>query len=268
VPELIIAEEHDQVYQVWLDRGDRDLRVAHIDFHCDMRGFMIDRRRKRAFRKSEHEAGFVDVGNFLGHAIMNGIVTDLRWVHDPLGGRLYDDGGVVGYETDFLAFWHAWQHQRRGDREVPIAFEELSFANWDGPRLGEQLDIDWDALASVEYSPDHTKRLIDAFLAWDFPVIPETTFLVFSPDYSQPDRDLFEAFGEQLATKFDADIVRLGVPSSGIQANSVDPGVLVRAMTAVRQRLRRHLPDRVREMKRSMRARDPVDTVFSNTTRP
>jgi len=42
--ELIIAEEHSQLYDVWLERGYRNLSVCHEDFHCDMRGLLINRR--------------------------------------------------------------------------------------------------------------------------------------------------------------------------------------------------------------------------------
>jgi len=252
VPELIIAEQHDQVYHVWAERGVRNLRVAHVDFHCDMRGLVVDRKQQRAFRKAEHEAGFVDLGNWLGHAIMNGMVTDLLWIHDPFGGRMYDDGATVGYETDFLARWHDWQHRRRDGDDVPIAYKEIPLTDWKGPRSGEHLDIDWDALACTDYSLDYTKQLIDMFLDRDFSFIPETTFLVFSPDYSHPDRDLFEAFAEQLAAKFNADIKRLPMPEMKASLSDAEPGLLTNVKAAAKQRVRHYFPGGGRRVKRSV----------------
>jgi hypothetical protein len=241
--QIFVAEEHDQVYDIWNKQGVRNLKVAHIDFHCDMRGLMIDRSRGRAFMASKHEASFVDPGNYLGHAIMNGIVTDLRWVHGPRGGRRFDSGAVVNYETDFAAPWHRWRHGRSGGHEAPLAFRQQLLDDWEGVRPGEHLDIDWDALASVEYDADHTRDLITSFLNREFTIVPETTFLVFSPGYSQPDRALFDDFAQQLSDKFKAELVRLPMPAS-----EPAPGRLGRFL----RRARHYLPDSVRDAKRNL----------------
>ena len=209
MPEILIAEEHDRVYQVLLDRKAHNISVVHIDFHCDMRGLMIDRLKNRAYMASRYEAGFIDDGNFLSHAIMNGIVSSIRWVHDHHGGRRYDFGATVKYESDTAAFLHDFLHRLRRTREVAIAFDELSFQEWDGIHPGEVLDIDWDAIASVEYQPFHARKLMDAFLNREFPVIPETTFLAFSPEYSIPDRAMFEEFVSRLKEKFSAHVASL-----------------------------------------------------------
>ena len=210
--EILIAEEHDQVYQILFERQVQKIAIAHIDFHCDMRGLMIDRLRGIAYMASHYEATFIDDGNFLSHAIMNGIVSSIRWVHDPHGGRSHDFGGSVKYESDTTASAHGLLHRLRGGHEASIAFEELYFHDWDGVRPGEYLDIDWDAIASVEYRPSHIRKLMDDFVNRDFPVIPETTFLVFSPSYSDQDRNMFEEFAVRLKEKFSAHIVRLAKP--------------------------------------------------------
>jgi hypothetical protein len=242
--QIFIAEEHDQVYQVWQGRGDRNLKVTHIDFHCDMRGLMIDRPRGQAFMISRREARFVDPGNFLGHAIVNGIVSDLTWVHDAHGGRLCDVGAVVKYETDFTAPLHRWKNRRSTAPKRAITFRQQLLSDWTGNlQPGEHLDIDWDALASVEFEPDYSKALIEDFLARDFPVVPETTFVVFSPDYSLPDRALFESFAEDLAAKFEAELVRLPMPELATESGHV--GSLV-------QSLRRHIPPFVKDAKRNL----------------
>jgi hypothetical protein len=143
---------------------------------------------------------------------MNGIVSSIRWIHDPHGGRRYDFVGRVRYEGDVTAIAHGLLHRLRGGHEVRIAFEELYFQDWDGVQPGEYLDIDWDAIASIEYQPSHIRKLMDDFLNREFSVIPETTFLVFSPGYSHHDRNMFEEFAKRLKEKFSARIVRLPEP--------------------------------------------------------
>lgn len=237
--ELILADHHEQVYDVWKERGMRGLKVSHVDFHCDMRGVMIDRARSHAMFTSHRETTFIDRGNFLGHAIMNGIVTDLRWVHGPRGGRLYDDGGVVSYETDLLSPLHRFKHQRAGRKVAPVTYSECLLSDWPGLRPGEQLDLDWDGLASIDYEPAYRDTLIKQFLAKDFGPGPELAFLIYSPGYSDPDRSLYERFAEELADKFGAQIVRVPHKELNTQGERLSA-------------LRRLVPGQIKTLKRSV----------------
>ena len=102
--ELIVADEHSPLYDLWRERGYRNLSVCHVDFHCDMRGLLIDRKQESTLCLAKRSfMNRIDSGSFLAHAIMNGIVTGLRWVHDDFGGRKYDELYCVKYETDFTA---------------------------------------------------------------------------------------------------------------------------------------------------------------------
>lgn len=251
MPELIIAQHHEQVYAVWEQRGMRSLKVAHVDFHCDMRGLLIDRPRGRAIFKSHRESTFIDPGNFLSHAIMNGIVTDLRWVHGPQSGRRFDTGSVVGYETDFMTPWHRFKHNRSDSKEVSLNYLECLLSDWEGLRPGEQLDLDWDALASVEFDQAHKEALILQFLDRDLGAIPEIAFLTYSPGYSDPDRLLFEEFAQRLAHKFNATIARL--PHAELNTEGERLG-------ALRGLAREVLPEQMLEFKRDMAKRwRPLD---------
>lgn len=251
MPEIILAEHHDQVYPVWVERGMRGLKVAHVDFHCDMRGILIDRKTGRAMFTSERETTFIDRGNYLAHAIMNGIVADVHWVHDAHGGRAFDIGPVVAYETDMLAPWYRLKQARSGRGEVAFAFRESLLDDWPGPRPGEQLDIDWDGLASIEYEPAHRAALVAQFLAKDFAHVPELTFLVYSPGYSDPDRSLFEDFADALAEKFEADLVRL--PATELNTDGEQLGALRRVIPAPVRNAKRNL---MRRWRRFESARD------------
>ena len=225
MPEIYVGEEHSQVYDLWRERGWRGLRLSHIDFHCDMRGLLIDRRRGRAYLIDSQDARMskADSGNFLAHAVMAGIVTSVRWVHDDFGGRRYDVG-TVKYEGDLTAMPHRLVHRLERGAEVVIEYDDLSFASWDGVRRGEHLDIDWDGLASVDYDRERIARLTTALLARDFPA-PETTYLVYSPGYSHPDRTLFDDFLTKLAAKFGADVRRLP-PYTGPPHRAEATGIL------------------------------------------
>jgi hypothetical protein len=209
MPTIFIAEHHDQVLAFWKERHMTDLDVVHFDFHCDMRGIMIDRKAGNAFFVSHQDTTFVDKGNYLAHAVMDGRVTKLTWVLNENAGRRCDTGPVVSYESDALAPLLHRKHQQIGGRKVPLTYRQCLDADWGGMEPGQQLDLDWDALASVTYDEETQKRYIDAFLAKDFQHIPDITFLVYSPGYSNPERSLFHAFGEALAEKFGAQIETL-----------------------------------------------------------
>ena len=204
--ELIVAEEHSQLYDLWIKRGDRNLSVCHVDFHCDMRGLLIDRRLGKACFVAEHipYVHRLDSGSYLSHAIMNGTVSKLRWVHDDFGGRAYDYLHCVKYETDLSAL----PYRLRGmKRSAPVTYAEQTFEEWGGPFPGEYLDIDWDGIAFAEYDEQRIRRLMAEILERDFK--PEGIFLARSPGYCHPNRELFEEFIAGLEAKFQVCAVRL-----------------------------------------------------------
>lgn len=204
--DLFVAEEHSQLYDLWVERGGRQLSVCHIDFHCDMRGLLIDRRRGKARYVWQRDPWMnrLDSGSFLAHAVMQGIVSDLRWVHDDFGGRQYDDLYCVKYETDLSALPFRLPGRPGW---VPLAFTEQTFADWGGPRPGEHLCIDWDGVASIHYDEVHSRRLMAAIL--DRTIQPESIFVARSPGYCHPDPTLFDAFVAGLEKKFKTEAVRL-----------------------------------------------------------
>jgi len=204
--ELFVAEEHSQLYDLWLERGDRNLSVCHIDFHCDMRGLLIDRTRGRACFV-ERQIPYVhrlDSGSYLSHAIMNGMVVQLRWVHDSHGGREYDYLHCVKYESDPSALPYRLPGKRTW---ASLDYAEQTFEEWGGPRPGEFIDIDWDAIASAEYDEQKIRYLMAGILGRNFN--PETIFLARSPGYCHADRGLFEEFVAGLEAKFAVRAVRL-----------------------------------------------------------
>jgi hypothetical protein len=211
--EILVCEEHSQVYDSWQERGQRNLAISHVDFHCDMSGLLLHRRRGEA-RFIDGTVPGVDKphsGNFLAHAVLEGIVTSIRWVHHRRGGRKYDTG-TVKHEYDLSAVVSRCRARRADLPVVPVQFDEMTFDRWDGVREGELLNIDWDGLASIEYPESLIDRLTADFLARDLGAVPATTYVAYSPGYSHPDRDRFEAFLSALAEKLGATVERMPDP--------------------------------------------------------
>lgn len=198
--ELIVAEEHSQLYDLWVENGERDLSVCHVDFHDDMRGLLIDRKRGMA-RFVNRRVPYIharDPGSFLSHAIMEGIVTRVRWVHDEWGGRAHDSL-FVKYESDLSAL----PYRFLPGKEVTIEFSEHTFEDWGGVQPGEHLDIDWDAIAFRDYDMGRVRELMSEILDRPYPADLPRVYLVLSPGYSNPDLELFHEFIGLLEKKFD-----------------------------------------------------------------
>jgi hypothetical protein len=200
-------ERHHEVLRLWRSQDASMLRVVHLDFHCDMRGMLVDRRVHRAYRIKDRFPD-LDQGNFLTHAVMERRVESVRWVHDEPGGRA-DDVGTVKLESDLSALPHRMSIARRGVEGIPIEFEIVVARDWDGIRTGEHLDIDWDHFACTEYEPESIPERIEAFFRSMGPHLPEAAYVCYSPEYSHPSRDLFGDFVRDLASRLDATIIAL-----------------------------------------------------------
>ena len=206
---IYIVETHDQVLYLWREQAASARRILHVDFHCDLRGLLIDRPDQRAYPLREWRTG-VDQGNFLKHAVLEGHVSSIRWVHDIPGGRA-DDAATVKYESDLTAQPHRWLLKRQGQAGLPLTYEELVYTDWTGLQPGEDLDIDWDFFTALEYdySLPIIQKKVRAFFDRDFQAVPEQITVCYSPHHSHASRDQFEQFVEQLASRFGAETITL-----------------------------------------------------------
>jgi hypothetical protein len=212
MPRFIYAiESHEQALEIWRKNQIRDARLLHIDFHCDQRGLLVNRKTNRAF-KIWTRFPEVDEGNFLKHAVLEGIIRSTRWVHDEPGGRK-DDIKSVKFESDLSAQCHRAAIALKGDKGVPYRLQVLRTENWDDIEPGEILDIDWDFFAALEYPPESIKKRIDAFLSRRFTNIPEQTIVCYSPEYSHPTRNQFNDFILELANRYRAEVVEFPKPA-------------------------------------------------------
>ena len=234
-------ERHHEALLLWRRQDARNLRVVHLDFHCDMRGMLVNRAEGRAHRIRDRYPE-LDQGNFLAHAVEEGRVDAIRWVHDVPGGRA-DDIGTVRFESDLSAIPHRIALALRDDPGHPLDYEVVTSAEWTGLRDGELLDIDWDYFASLEYDPDTIPGRIERFWESVGGQTPREITICYSPEYSHDTRAGFAAFVEQLADRYDAEVDDLPKPTSdkrktGSVRSAVPSGAWSVARTAYRRTLR------------------------------
>jgi len=238
-----VCEHHDALLALWRRQDARGLRLAHVDFHDDLRGLLLDRRRGRALALGmlADRTAPVDPGNFLAHAVLEGRVDAVRWVHGLPGGRAWDLG-IVRYESDWLAWPRRVRRRVGGGAERPLEFEELLLDRWDGPRPGERLSVDWDCFASRVLSLEGVERRVAGFVERLGSTIPEDTCLAYSPDYCHPTLDRFVELVESLAGRYAQEVEWLSpglregrLRPAGIGAG-IEPGPVERVVLALRRR--------------------------------
>jgi len=207
------AETHDQVLGLWREQGLTGLRVAHVDFHCDMRGLLIDRVAQRAYRVWDLWPN-VDEGNFLTHAILEGRVSSVTWVHDYPGGRRFDVG-TVKYSSDLTALPYRLSGRIRANAGTKLEYRVVPNAWWQGPRADEFLDIDWDFFAALEFERETIGRRVERFLDRTFVETPSRVAVAYSPRYCHSSREAFRDFTSELSRRFGAELVELAEPPTG-----------------------------------------------------
>ena len=58
---IYVCEHHDAVLSHWRQRDLREIRLAHVDFHDDLRGLLVDRRRRVAYLVGAAASGAVEL---------------------------------------------------------------------------------------------------------------------------------------------------------------------------------------------------------------
>lgn len=243
---IYIAEHHHQLLELWREQNASSLRILHLDFHCDMRGLMINRRLQRSYRIWDYLPE-VDEGNFLTHAIHEGHVRSVRWVHDEPGGRQLDVG-TVKYETDLTALPYRLLNAVKGNNGIHIAYKEIQYREWTGLEDGEVLDIDWDFFASLKYPADTIGKRVDLFFKRKFDFIPEEIYVCYSSQYCHPSREEFGSFIERLEKRFNSKTMQLRTLSeTGMERSfckKMIPLPLVRLLRSLYHRAVRQLRNR------------------------
>jgi hypothetical protein len=201
---IYVCEHHDQLLPLWRRQDWRGGALAHVDFHDDLRGLLVDRRRNVAYPIGSlaREAAPLDAGNFLAHAVLEQRVDRIRWIHDLPGGRAWDVG-IVRYERDLFALPQRLRQRFAGTREVPLTFAEILLENWRGPAPGERLSVDWDCFASILLDASGISRRVESFLEKLGNTAPPETYLAYSPEYSHPTLEAFRSLASELGRRFE-----------------------------------------------------------------
>ncbi|MHC4430137.1 MAG: hypothetical protein ACYS0D_16295, partial [Planctomycetota bacterium] len=200
---IYACEHHDEVLGLWRQRDLRGLRLAHVDFHDDLRGLLVDRRRRCAYpiRGLARGRAPVDAGNFLAHAVLDERLDRVRWVHPSPGGRAWDMG-IVRYESDLFAWRDRLRHALVSGAEYALGFEEILLGEFDGLQPGEHLSVDWDCFASILQEPQGLEQRVEKFLERLGEHVPQDTYVAYSPEYSHPTLDQFKSLLDDLKRRF------------------------------------------------------------------
>jgi len=240
---IYVFEHHDRLLSLWREQDRREIRLAHIDFHDDLRGLLIDRVKGCTYPIRSLACGeaAVDPGNFLAHAVLEGRVESVRWVHGAIGGRAYDMG-IVRYESDLFALPQRLRQALTGTTCIPLEFEESLLDDWGGPTDTELLSIDWDCFASILLDAGGIEQRASGFLDRLGTQVPQDSYVCYSPEYSHPSLDAFRGFVKELSSRFDqpVDWVEPGLAQGRTRPAAVETelpsGPLGRLILALRRR--------------------------------
>lgn len=209
-PPLFVIENHDQLYHIWSQGNARSLRVCHLDFHCDLRGLLVDRAKQLAYRIPDIRSG-VDIGNFLTHAIVEGMVAGIDWIHGIPGGRACDVN-TVKYTEDISSLPYNVATRLKLLSPIPLEYSVHDIDSWLGPAAGDFLDIDWDTFAEHEIQRAELDERVEVLFAKQLEVPLSGISVCYSPGYSHDTQAEFERFVKRVEERFGAS--RVVVPET------------------------------------------------------
>lgn len=200
---LYAFDQHDQLLHIWREIGATSLNVVHVDFHCDMRGLLVDRERQQGWQIPEVRQT-LDEGNYLRYAIFEGIVSSVTWVHGTPGGRLYDVH-TVKYTSDWSSRFN--QQAINESAPIPLPYQEVEMSQWPGIEGPAFLDIDWDTFADLSLPKSEIDQRVQQFL--EKPLGNELlgVAICYSQHHSHDTRAQYNSFVRQMAERLEAEIV-------------------------------------------------------------
>ncbi|MBN2498639.1 MAG: hypothetical protein JXR96_28875 [Deltaproteobacteria bacterium] len=232
---IAVAAGHQRLLELWRERGQQRISLCHVDFHDDLRDLLIDRAARTARplgRMRTRPLPPADDGSFLAHAVIEGRLRSVRWVHGRPGGRAWDLG-IVRYRSDLFS----WLRIVRAGRERAFEFDEIEQARFRGLWAGEQLSIDWDFAAARQMEPAGIGLRVRDLLGRLGPNVPPETFLCYSPAHCHPSLGAFRELAAELARRFGQELRFLeDLDSAGACAvPQPGPGLVQRAVLLLRR---------------------------------
>ncbi|MEM9940634.1 MAG: hypothetical protein AAF939_03515 [Planctomycetota bacterium] len=202
---LFVIENHHQLYDIWEDYEFRNISVTHLDFHCDMRGIMVDPKRQLGYRIPDVRKG-VDMGNFLAHAVFDGFVNEIKWIYDTPGGRKWDIH-TIKHTSDFTSMPYKFLANTGAIRPFEFPYQEVLMKDWQGVGKGEFLDIDWDIFAALEIDQQELEERVDSFFQKTHHQDVVGISICYSPHHIHSSQPQFQQFVDQVAALFNAEII-------------------------------------------------------------
>ncbi|MBI4866537.1 MAG: hypothetical protein HY816_06270 [Candidatus Wallbacteria bacterium] len=186
---LCVAREQEAMLDCLRRHGRRGMRFLHVDRHCDMRGWVVDRAGRRGGWL--HGSGAIDSGNVLAHAVAEGWIERVDWLHEPDAGREDDLGTFLTVEES-----GRWPWRLMGS-SGPAEWRPFELSEWNDPSAlnrwsGEGLGLDWDHFAPFPCSERAARRRMQEFLDALPRPWPELVFLCASPGYASAHLGLFD----------------------------------------------------------------------------
>ncbi len=223
-PVVYTCDDHSSVYTHLRAESARGLAVTHVDAHCDLKGTLIDRNAGRAWLRRQGLP--VSASTYLSHLVALGIVGDLTWIHDEIGGRRNDLGTVL-YTSDLDRI--AYRLVRRPDGPgVALTYQEGAYDAWRHRDAERVLDIDWDFFADWRKSEGRAASEVDALLDEKLETVPHCAYVAYSSHYSRPSRAAYESFVVRLAQRLSARVEAIPeapLPPAGGLARALPPGL-------------------------------------------
>ena len=202
---LYAIDQHDQLLHIWRELNASNLHVVHVDFHCDMRGLLVDRKRQLGWKISEVRST-LDEGNYLRYGIFEDIVDGVTWVHGTPGGRMCDFH-TLKYSTDWSTRFH--RKEMDAQKPKPLRYEVSTMGEWQGTDEQVFLDIDWDTFADQSLPVTEIDSRVEEFLSK--PIGPNLRGIAvcYSRHHSHDTRERYDAFVSRLAEKFGAEVEKV-----------------------------------------------------------
>ncbi|MFH1776276.1 MAG: UPF0489 family protein [Candidatus Omnitrophota bacterium] len=234
-PVIYIVEHHHELLFLWRKLGFQNIKILHLDTHCDMHHLLVNKSREVVYILPELKT--VDCGNFISLAVRDGIIKEIKWLHDHYGGR-DKDMTHVKYTSDLTAVPYRIKTFFSPAKNYPLKYTEILYSPAIELEEGEHLDIDWDFFALKNKTKQQRQKSIKDFLSYNCRTIPEYIYIAYSPDYVSETREEFADFIGCLKDKFKAIVCNYSYPISEEEEPS---NILSRYKNGLKRRLRENV---------------------------
>ncbi|MBI3892154.1 MAG: hypothetical protein HY303_11565 [Candidatus Wallbacteria bacterium] len=209
----VLAREQEAMFEVFRRHGKKGMRLLHVDQHCDMRGWVVDVEGRRA--RWLRGCARLDSGNVLAHAVREGWVTSVVWLHDPAVGRQADIGTFLTVEEAGRWPWR-WKTPGEDGGWSRFELQEVTHVSRSSLEGVDALGLDWDHFAPFWCLEADARSRVEQFLGGISGPFPELIFMCASPGYASAHVGLFEELAGEVARRQGGTVERFDEPWGGV----------------------------------------------------